>query len=68
MKLSYRIEGGLINGVGSFWKAITGNLDASIEEYFNECISKISRDGTELENLMENHITITTLISISKQN
>lgn len=61
-KLGYRSKRGLINGVGSFWKAISGNLDSSDGEYFNECIDKISRDESELENLMKNQITVTTSV------
>ncbi|VEN36163.1 unnamed protein product [Callosobruchus maculatus] len=54
-----RMKRGLINAVGTIWKAITGNLDSSDGEYFNDCINKVSRDERELQNLMKNQISVT---------
>jgi len=59
---AYREKRGLVNGIGSIWKAITGNLDASDGEYFNDCIEKISRDETQIEALMKNQISVTTSV------
>ena len=50
-KYIYREKRGIFNGIGTLWKSITGNLDASDGEYFNDCINKISRDEYEIENL-----------------
>lgn len=57
-----RYKRGLINGVGSIWKAITGNLDASDGEYYVNCINKINQDERHLETLMKNQISVTTSI------
>lgn len=59
---TFRNKRGLINGAGTIWKTITGNLDASDGEYFNECIEKVKRDERELETLMKNQILVTTSV------
>jgi len=59
---AYRTKRGLINGIGSLFKAITGNLDSSDGEYFNECIDKIAHDERELETLLKNQISVTTSV------
>lgn len=53
---------GLINAVGSIWKFITGNLDASDGEYYSNCINKIEKDEHEFENLMKKQIMVTTSV------
>ena len=58
----YRNKRGLINGVGTLWKTISGNLDASDGEYFNDCIEKVSRDEKHIETLMKNQILVTTSV------
>ena len=58
----YRNKRGLINGVGTLWKTISGNLDASDGEYFNDCIEKVSRDEKHIETLMKNQISVTTSV------
>lgn len=57
-----RTKRGLINGVGTVWKSITGNLDASDGEYFNDCIEKVTRDEHQIENLLKNQISVTTSV------
>lgn len=57
-----RQKRGLINGIGTIWKTITGNLDSSDGEYFNDCIEKVSRDERHLETLMKNQISVTTSV------
>ncbi|XP_074031912.1 uncharacterized protein [Leptinotarsa decemlineata] len=61
-KFEKRTKRGLINGAGTFWKAITGNLDASDGEYFTDCINKISQDEHQIENLLKNQISVTTSV------
>lgn len=48
-----RQKRGLINGLGSVWKAITGNLDASDGEYYEASINKLERDENEMKNLLK---------------
>lgn len=57
-----RYKRGLINGIGTFWKAITGNLDSSDGEYYTNCINKLSNDEHQLENLLKNQISVTTSV------
>ncbi|XP_050518951.1 uncharacterized protein LOC126893054 [Diabrotica virgifera virgifera] len=59
---AFREKRGLINGIGSIWKSITGNLDSSDGEYFNECTNKITRDEYQIENLLKNQISVTTSV------
>ena len=61
-KYDFRTKRGLFNGVGTIWKTITGNLDASDGEYYNECIEKVSRDEREVQNLLKNQISVTTSV------
>lgn len=58
----FRTKRGLINGIGSIFKSITGNLDSSDGDYYNECINKINRDERELENLLKSQISVTTSV------
>lgn len=53
-----RVKRGLLNGVGSIWKSITGNLDASDGEYYNQCIDKLEKDDAEMQKLLRNQIQI----------
>lgn len=53
-----RFRRGLVNGIGTVWKVITGSLDASDGEFYNECINKIEKDDKELQFLMKNQIQI----------
>lgn len=61
-KFNYRKRRGIFNGIGSVWKSITGNLDASDGEYFNECINKVSQDERHIETLLKNQISVTTSV------
>lgn len=54
-----RKKRGLIDGLGSIFKSITGNLDSSDGAYYEQCINKLEKDDRELENLMKNQIKIT---------
>lgn len=58
----FRTKRGIINGIGTIWKTITGNLDASDGEYFNDCIDKITQDERHLESLLKNQISVTTSV------
>lgn len=53
-----RFKRGILNGVGSIWKAITGNLDASDGEYFNQCIDKLEKDDAAIQALLRSQINI----------
>lgn len=55
-----REKRGLINGLGSIWKSITGNLDSSDGEFYNNCIDKLERDDREIQNLLKDQIQVTT--------
>lgn len=57
-----RARRGIFNGIGTIWKSITGNLDASDGEYFNEHLEKLSRDETHVETLLKNQISVTTSV------
>jgi hypothetical protein len=35
-----RSKRGILNGLGSIWKTLTENLDASDGEYYDQCINK----------------------------
>lgn len=59
---AYRNKRGIFNGAGTIWKSITGNLDASDGEYFNNCIEKLSRDEHHFETLLKNQISVTTSV------
>lgn len=61
-KYELRARRGLINGIGSIFKSITGNLDSSDGDYYNECINKINRDEREIENLLKSQISVTTSV------
>lgn len=61
-KYNSRRKRGILNGIGSIWKSITGNLDASDGEYYNDCINKISNDEHQIENLLKNQISVTTSV------
>lgn len=63
-----RQKRGLINGIGAIWKSITGNLDASDGEYFNNCINKVVKDEREIETLLKNQISVTTSVIKSFNN
>lgn len=57
-----RQKRGLINGLGTIWKSITGNLDSTDGQYFNDCINKIERDERQLGNLLKQQISVTTSV------
>lgn len=58
LETSYRYKRGILNGIGSIWKAITGNLDAADGEYFNDCINKFEKDDKEMQMLLKNQVQI----------
>lgn len=57
-----RRKRGLINAVGSVFKFLTGNLDSTDGEYYNNCINKIEKDEHELEILMKKQIMVVTSV------
>lgn len=59
-----RIKRGLINGLGSVFKAITGNLDASDGERFEDLIQKLSSNQGKLQKqILETHSVSHALIN-----
>ena len=52
-KENYRNKRGIFNGIGTNWKLITGNLDSSDGEDFNDCIDKITRKEHEIDALLK---------------
>lgn len=61
-RYNFREKRGIFNGIGTVWKSITGNLDATDGEYFNECINKVIHDEYQIENLLKNQISVTTSV------
>lgn len=57
-----RYKRGILNGIGSIFKSITGNLDAEDGQYYSDCINKLNNDEHQLENLMKNQISVTTSV------
>ncbi|XP_074028548.1 uncharacterized protein [Leptinotarsa decemlineata] len=57
-----RNKRGLINGIGSIFKSITGNLDASDGEFYTNSINRLNNDEHQLENLLKNQISVTTSV------
>lgn len=57
-----RYKRGILNGIGTIFKSITGNLDASDGEYYSNCINKLHNDEYQLENLIKNQISVTTSV------
>lgn len=57
-----RYKRGILNGIGSIFKSITGNLDAEDGEYYSNCINKLNQDERHLENLLKNQISVTTSV------
>lgn len=53
-----RAKRGAFNFLGSIWKTITGNLDASDGDFYYECINKLEKDDKDLQLLMKNQIQI----------
>nr|CAI5848062.1 unnamed protein product [Callosobruchus analis] len=57
-----RQKRGIFNGLGTVWKLITGNLDATDGQYFSDCIDKITHDEHNIERLMQKQISVTTSV------
>lgn len=57
-----RYKRGILDGIGTIFKSITGNLDASDGEYYSNCINKLNNDEHQLENLIKNQISVTTSV------
>lgn len=57
-----RYKRGILNGIGTIFKSITGNLDAEDGEYYSNCIYKLNNDEHQLENLIKNQISVTTSV------
>jgi hypothetical protein len=55
-----RSKRGVLNGLGSIWKTLTGNLDSSDGEYYDQCINKLEKDDREIQNLIKEQIQVTT--------
>lgn len=49
-------QGGIVNGVGSFFKAITRNPDATDFEYFTDNINNLQSKQLPIENLPKNQM------------
>lgn len=59
---SKRQKRGIINGLGTIFKSITGNLDASDGEYYVKSINQLKSDQNQIENMLKNQISTTTSI------
>lgn len=57
-----RYKRGILNGIGTIFKSITGNLDAEDGQYYSDCINKLNNDEHQLENLIKNQISVTTSV------
>lgn len=57
-----RYKRGILNGIGTIFKSITGNLDAEDGQYYSDCINKLNKDEYQLENLIKNQISVTTSV------
>lgn len=57
-----RFKRGLLDGVGSIFKSITGNLDADDGQFFTDSINKLNNDQHQMENLLKNQISVTTQV------
>lgn len=57
-----RYKRGILNGIGSIFKSITGNLDAEDGQYYTDSINKLNNDEHQLENLIKNQISVTTSV------
>jgi hypothetical protein len=55
-----RSKRGILNDLGSIWKTLTGNLDASDGEYYDQCMDKLEKDDSEIQSVIKEHIQITT--------
>lgn len=56
--LGTRQKRGLINGLGSIIKSLTGNLDQSDAEKYDEIISNLNKNQNDLKSQIKNHVTI----------
>lgn len=54
-----RPKRGLIDGAGTIFKAITGNLDASDGEFYTNSINRLNQGQLQIENLLKNQISVT---------
>lgn len=63
-----RSKRGLINGIGSIFKAVTGNLDASDGERYDQIISKLERNQNQLKNsiINQNSLSIKIIENFNK--
>lgn len=50
---------GLVNGLGTIWKSITGNLDQEDAERYNQAIEQLSTSQNNLKLMMEEQISLT---------
>lgn len=55
-----RTKRGLINGLGSIFKSITGNLDNEDGERIQQHLKKVDKNQLTLKQIMESQITLTT--------
>lgn len=57
-----RQKRGLVNGIGTFFKAITGNLDAEDGQFFTDSINKLNQNQLQVETLLKNQISVTSSV------
>lgn len=57
-----RFKCGLLNGVGTLFKDIRGNQDASDGEYFMNVINRLNQGQLQIETLLKNKISVTTSV------
>lgn len=55
-----RLKRGLINGLGSIWKSVTGNLDNEDGERIERHLDQLSKNQLNQKQILESQITLTT--------
>lgn len=53
-------KSGILDGAGTLFKTITGNLDVYNGEYFTNGINKLIKRQLHIENLLKNQISVKT--------
>lgn len=55
-----RRKRGIIDGLGTAFKWLTGNLDAADGEHINKCLDQLEADDKQMQNLLKQQIQIVT--------